>query len=172
MSRQHEDEMKAIPLDDGTIKKTLLTVLGLLLFPAAFAQGAEATPYQSVLWYTVLFMLACVILILVVVLVQVVMLYQKITTPAHLQTAEAQENTTPLFSPVWWRKFVGFSTPLNKEEKILLAGHEYDGIHELDNRMPPWLQVHVCRYGSVCDCVQRILPRLWLRRIAGPGIGK
>ena len=35
---------------------------------------------------------------------------------------------------------MGFSTPLNKEEKILLAGHEYDGIHELDNRMPPWLQ--------------------------------
>ncbi len=132
--------MKAIPLDDGVVKKTALTVLGLLVFPAAYAQGAEASPYQNVLWYTVLFVLACAIVILIIVMVQVVMLYQKLTTPVRLQTVEAQENATPMFSPVWWRKFVGFSTPLNKEEKILLAGHEYDGIHELDNRMPPWLQ--------------------------------
>ncbi len=138
MSRQHEDEMKAIPLDDGIIKKAVLTALGLLVFPAAFAQGAEATPYQNVLWYTVLFILGVVILILLVVMVQVIVLYQKLTTAS--QPAEVRENATPLFSPGWWRKFVGFSTPLSKEEKILLAGHEYDGIHELDNRMPPWLQ--------------------------------
>uniref|UniRef100_UPI0035948ED1 cbb3-type cytochrome c oxidase N-terminal domain-containing protein n=1 Tax=Persicitalea sp. TaxID=3100273 RepID=UPI0035948ED1 len=140
MSRKHEDEMKAIPLDDGVVKKTILTVLCLFVFPAAFAQGAEATPFQNVLWYVVLFVLGCMIVIMIIVMVQVVMLYQKLTTPAHLQPVEAQENASPLFSPVWWRKFVGFSTPLNKEEKILLSGHDYDGIHELDNRMPPWLQ--------------------------------
>ncbi|GHB71629.1 cbb3-type cytochrome c oxidase N-terminal domain-containing protein [Persicitalea jodogahamensis] len=138
MSRQHEDEMKAIPLDDGVIKKTVLTLIGLLTFPAAFAQGAEASPYQNVLWYTVLFILAGMIVIMIIVMFQVVILYQKLTAGA--QPAEVRETATPLFSPGWWQKFVGFSTPLNKEEKILLADHEYDGIYELDNRMPPWLQ--------------------------------
>lgn len=138
MSRKHEDEMKAIPLDDGVVKKTALTVLGLLVFPAAFAQGAEAAPYQNVLWHTMLFVLGVMIVILLIVMVQVMSLYQKLTTPA--QPAELRENATPMFSPGWWRKFVGFSTPLNKEEKILIMGHDYDGIHELDNRMPPWLQ--------------------------------
>lgn len=138
MSRQEVDEMKAIPLDDGLVKKAVLTVLGLLIVPAAFAQGPATASYTNVVLYTVLFILGCLILILTIVMVQVVILYQKITTQSL--PAEVQAESTPLFSPGWWQKFLGFSTPLNKEEKILLAGHEYDGIHELDNRMPPWLQ--------------------------------
>ncbi len=138
MSRQHENTMKAIPLDDGVIKKTILTLVGLLAFPAAFAQGAAASPYQNVLWYTVLFVLGCMIVIMLIVMAQVIILYQKLTN--RNQPAEVRENATPLFSPGWWQKFAGFSTPLSKEEKILMLGHEYDGIHELDNRMPPWLQ--------------------------------
>ncbi|MPR32523.1 cbb3-type cytochrome c oxidase N-terminal domain-containing protein [Salmonirosea aquatica] len=139
MGRQEVDAMKAVPLDDSVIKKTLLTILALLVVPSAFAQGTEVpTSYSDFLLYVVMFLLVCMILVLLVVLVQVIVLYQKITTKAL--PAEVQAESTPLFSPGWWRKFVGFSTPLSKEEKILLAGHEYDGIHELDNRMPPWLQ--------------------------------
>jgi hypothetical protein len=29
---------------------------------------------------------------------------------------------------------------LHDEKQILIDGHDYDGIQELDNRMPPWLQ--------------------------------
>lgn len=139
MSRQEVDEMKAVPLDDGVVKKSVLTVLGLLVVPAAFAQGtAGTTTYADFMLYVVLAVLVVMIAILMVVMGQVIMLYQKITTESL--PAEVRAESTPLFSPGWWRKFVGFSTPLSKEEKILLAGHEYDGIHELDNRMPPWLQ--------------------------------
>jgi len=138
MSRQEVDAMKAVPLDDSLVKKSILTTLGFLMVPAAFAQSPETASYTNVLLYTVLFILGCMILILLIVVVQVVILYQKITTQSL--PAEVQAEATPLFSPGWWQKFVGFSTPLSKEEKILLAGHEYDGIHELDNRMPPWLQ--------------------------------
>lgn len=139
MSRQEVDEMKAVPLDDGVVKKSILTILGLFIVPAAFAQGTPAgTSYSDFMLYVVLFVLAILIIILMVIMGQVVMLYQKITT--HALPAEVKAESTPLFSPGWWQKFLGFSTPLNKEEKILLAGHEYDGIHELDNRMPPWLQ--------------------------------
>ncbi|GAB4291800.1 MAG: hypothetical protein Kow0098_11350 [Ignavibacteriaceae bacterium] len=35
-------------------------------------------------------------------------------------------------------QFLTRSTPVEKEEEILLEGHDYDGIRELDNRIPPW----------------------------------
>lgn len=45
-----------------------------------------------------------------------------------------------LFSSNWWNKFRGINVALGEEDKLLIQGHDYDGIHELDNRMPPWLQ--------------------------------
>ena len=137
MDRKHVDRMKLVPLDDSLVKKTLLTVLALFVVPAAFAQGTAPASYENVLWYTVLFFLGCMVVILVIVLVQVIIIYQKFTTRGLPQ--ENQQAAAPLFSERWWTKFQGFSTPLSEEEKILIKGHEYDGIHELDNRMPPWL---------------------------------
>lgn len=37
---------------------------------------------------------------------------------------------------VWWKSLTG-AVPLEKEEVILLS-HNYDGIRELDNHLPPW----------------------------------
>jgi cytochrome c oxidase cbb3-type subunit 3 len=42
----------------------------------------------------------------------------------------------------WFTK----STPVSEEHKILLA-HEYDGIRELDNKIPPWF--NFLFYGSI-----------------------
>ncbi len=42
---------------------------------------------------------------------------------------------------VLWAKIKQYltrSTPLEKEDEILLVDHNYDGIKELDNRIPPW----------------------------------
>lgn len=42
---------------------------------------------------------------------------------------------------VFWanvRQYLTKSTPIEKENEILLADHNYDGIRELDNRIPPW----------------------------------
>lgn len=38
-----------------------------------------------------------------------------------------------------WEK-MNYRVPIEREEDILLEDHEYDGIRELDNSMPPWLQ--------------------------------
>ncbi len=43
-------------------------------------------------------------------------------------------------------KFLTRSTPIEKEKEILLA-HNYDGIRELDNRIPPWF--HILFYGTI-----------------------
>lgn len=42
---------------------------------------------------------------------------------------------------VLWAKIKQYltrSTPIEKENEILLADHNFDGIRELDNRIPPW----------------------------------
>lgn len=37
----------------------------------------------------------------------------------------------------WWKRFIGTEVDVSDEETILLT-HEYDGIKELDNHLPPW----------------------------------
>ena len=52
-----------------------------------------------------------------------------------------------------FKKFLNFltkSTPLEKEKEILLD-HDYDGIHELDNRIPPWF--HALFWGAIIFAV-------------------
>ena len=52
-----------------------------------------------------------------------------------------QKPVTEKKKSVLWAKIKQYltkSTPIEKEEEILLADHNYDGIRELDNRIPPW----------------------------------
>jgi cytochrome c oxidase cbb3-type subunit 3 len=44
------------------------------------------------------------------------------------------------------KKFLTKSTPIEKEQEILLS-HNYDGIRELDNRIPPWFAMLF--YGTI-----------------------
>lgn len=37
----------------------------------------------------------------------------------------------------WWKKQLGVSVPV-KDEVTLMLDHDYDGIKELDNHLPPW----------------------------------
>jgi cytochrome c oxidase cbb3-type subunit III len=50
------------------------------------------------------------------------------------------ENQTPLTQTDWYKtllKKLTAAEPVENNEQLLLA-HDYDGIQELDNRMPPW----------------------------------
>lgn len=139
MDRKSIDKMKSVPLDDGLVKKSVLTIVGLLLIPGAYAQSELFdSPYANIYMYIFLFVLGCMILLLVILLAQALTLLQRLSAKAKPEAEK--EASTSLFSEKWWTKFGGFATPLNEEEKILITGHDYDGIHELDNRMPPWLQ--------------------------------
>ncbi|QRR00905.1 cbb3-type cytochrome c oxidase N-terminal domain-containing protein [Dyadobacter sandarakinus] len=129
--------MKNLPLQDGSIGKTLFILLLSGLMPALAEEEAPVTRAVSgtdLILYVLLAALGLVIIQLVILLVNALATYRKfraLTTP---------EPSRAVFSEYWWRKFRGVAVPLQDEKSIVIEGHDYDGITELDNRMPPWLQ--------------------------------
>lgn len=132
-----------IPLEDGTIRRGLSTVLLIFVSAAAFAQEEpKKAGNQELVNYLIISLLLLVIVAIIVILIQVLMLLRKITHPQKAE-AEAKEDlrgdSAPFLSERWWQRWTGFGVQLQDEQRILIQGHDYDGIHELDNRMPPWL---------------------------------
>lgn len=54
----------------------------------------------------------------------------------HGITPKVKEKAAPTDYKKMWSKLIGF-LPMEKEQDLDL-GHEFDGIRELDNSMPPW----------------------------------
>ena len=142
MDKKTVQKISHLPLEDGTIRRGIATVL--LFFVASFAFAQEEAPKagdKELVNYLIIMLLILVILAVLVVLVQVLMLLRKIANPQGV--AEPKEDlrgeSAPLFSERWWQRWSGFGVQLQDEQRILIKGHDYDGIHELDNRMPPWL---------------------------------
>lgn len=125
--------MSSLPLNDGVIKKGKLTAL-LFFFVSfsAFAQDQEpirAITGTDLILYILLGVLFFIAVLVVILLVNALTLMRKVTGESN-----------DIFSANWWNKFAGMGISLKDEKQILIDGHDYDGIQELDNRMPPWLQ--------------------------------
>jgi len=84
-----------------------------------------SSPYLPL--YILLFIEACVITYLSL------MLYQL----TKRQTVAESVIRKSWFARKWekWN----YKVPVERENEILLDDHDYDGIHELDNSLPPWL---------------------------------
>lgn len=163
MDKDHLNKMAQMPLDDSSpndksenddlskenlagksgIRKALKGVLTLfLIFPVTtlFAQSNSEPLLDS---YTLFFIIVGAV-ILVSILVLVVAIYlllvmQTLLTEQQQKKAEV-EGIKFVAQPGWWQKLQTSLTdtvPLEKEATILLD-HEYDGIRELDNHLPPW----------------------------------
>lgn len=144
MDKQTIQKMSNMPLEDGTVRNIISTLLLLFVTSGAFAQTQVEKPgNKELVTYLILMILILVIIAVVVVLIQVLLLLQKISSkaqPADSAVAEdLRGDKAPLFSARWWQRWTGFGVKLQDEQRILITGHDYDGIHELDNRMPPWL---------------------------------
>lgn len=143
MDKQTIQKMSNLPLEDGTVRNILSTLLLFFVTSGAFAQAeAPKAGNKELVTYLILMILLLVIAAVVAVLVQVLLLLKKIS--AKSQTSEQvvedlRGDKAPLFSARWWQRWTGFGVQLEDEQRILITGHDYDGIHELDNRMPPWL---------------------------------
>ena len=124
---------------------SILTLLGSLAMPA-IAQTEESN------WYTTLntmdsSQLTLLIILGVILVVIVLLLILMIYLMSFLTEVVKKENPNLVNEPSWWESFKErFVTGKldavgGKEEKAkMMSDHSYDGITELDNFMPPWLQ--------------------------------
>jgi cytochrome c oxidase cbb3-type subunit 3 len=137
LDKKSLDHMRGIPLNDGIIRKGLLSI-ALLVFLAlpSYAQThaeTRAVTGLDLILYAVLAVMLFIIIQLAILLGSAMQLLNKTNT-------KEEKEPKHIFSRHWWRAFRGISVELRDEQKILIEGHDYDGIQELDNRMPPWLQ--------------------------------
>ncbi len=124
--------------------KRLLLFICLLVFP--MAGWAQAAPTQPSIWDdpTLMFYVVVGFMFVVALLVLVVTLYllQVVNILAAQAAKEKAEKLglifapEPLFMNRLWDKLNDLR-PMEKEAELVLD-HNYDGIKELDNHLPPW----------------------------------
>lgn len=124
------------------MKRTLIMFLSFGLGIPVFAQGTEsATISQSTLLLIVLTLVLVVALLILVIGMYVISIVRIILLEDKKQRAAAEGKVFDTSSEKsWWQKFKRSATdavPVEKEATIMLD-HNYDGIHELDNHLPPW----------------------------------
>ena len=111
-------------------------VMAMILFGSgAYAQGT-ADNTTLILAMVVLALVAIVVLLVAVYALQV--LNKVVRLEEERQAKEKGVELTPKES--LWQKFLKIANKrvdMDKEETIILD-HEYDGIRELDNHLPPW----------------------------------
>lgn len=120
------------------MKKIIVPALMLFLAHPLMAQTAASSPkvsFSEVL-ITLIIILALVMLIVVFTLQQVVTVLKKETLGEKYHYEEDRS---------FWEKMLSLK-PLAAEKDIDL-GHDYDGIRELNNPIPPWF--NVLFYGTI-----------------------
>lgn len=125
--------------DNAAVK--VASLIGLLLFTApAFAQDATAVQQpvsfnglSQTAFYFLMGGLTVEVIVIFVLLYYLRVFLSKEKLQQQLATATVQK-VKPTKS--WWDKMNSFR-PV-EQEAIIDLGHDYDGIRELDNRLPPW----------------------------------
>lgn len=124
------------------IKTIAAAVILLLVNSSLFAQSADAgevakqvsiAGMSSWVFYMMMSVIFLELLVILVLLVNVKMLLK-----AEKEKAAAEASVQHIKRPSinWWSRLNRFK-PVEQEADIDL-GHDYDGIRELDNRLPPW----------------------------------
>jgi cytochrome c oxidase cbb3-type subunit 3 len=141
----YEKEKEREQKESGSPTVTALSIIGLLLFSApAFAQGTDATTttvqtvssfsgLSETAFYSIIGVISIELLVVFALLFQLRVFLQK-EVLKRAAAGAGEYNRKPRVS--LWNKLNKFR-PVDKEMEIDL-GHEYDGIRELDNRLPPW----------------------------------
>ena len=123
-----------------TVTVLLLCLTGFSVFaadsPLPAAQITNAANLGGLSSGT-LYILLSVIGIELLILLSLLYSVKQLLADEASVTAKRIEKTAPSFSwTKWWEKINSFR-PVQEEANIDL-GHDYDGIRELDNRLPPW----------------------------------
>ncbi|UZD22543.1 c-type cytochrome [Algoriphagus halophytocola] len=121
--------------------KKYISFLILLLLSASkpvLAQDAVTAPSMDRNQLTILIILGVILAVILLLLVLIIYLM------AFMSSVFRKEDPSLAEEPTWWESFKAKFVTGNVEEELdsdkLMADHSYDGIQELDNFMPPWLQ--------------------------------
>lgn len=113
------------------------SLISLPLFAQETADAGASIPLDSNS-LTILIIMGIILLVILILLVLMVYLM------TFLSAIFKSENPLAEQEPSWWESFkLKFLTGNTEEEQNtdkLMTDHSYDGIQELDNFMPPWLQ--------------------------------
>jgi cytochrome c oxidase cbb3-type subunit 3 len=130
----------------GINKLNVMVVLFFSSSIAALAQtqnsGAETTPYYLTQDFlnTLLAILAFLYFFL---LIRHLVVLEKLAKEVGRMMLPREEAARLEAEPSLWQKVMKHLSglkPLEAEKDLVLEGHEYDGIRELSNGMPPWLR--------------------------------
>ena len=121
--------------------KKYLTLIGQLLSSSAFAQEESVSgAMQAMDSNQVAIFIIIGVILGVIILLLILMLYLM----SFISAVFRKENPELAEEPSWWKSFKERFVTGDIEEELsqekLMTGHSYDGIQELDNFMPPWLQ--------------------------------
>lgn len=103
--------------------------------PAGAATGPEFSGLSATSFYILVSVILIEVLILLVLLFNLKLLLAKEAAITAVTAGSAPHKSFD-WGKWWWEK-VNSLRPAHEEANIDL-GHDYDGIRELDNRLPPW----------------------------------
>lgn len=122
----------------SSVPVTAAIIAALLFCIPAMAQDATATAPASTtiggLSKSTFYLMTGVIFLEIIVILGMLANMRILIAKEKKRIAAAPEKVKPAFN--WWNKLNKFR-PVNEEVQMDL-GHNYDGIRELDNKLPPW----------------------------------
>ena len=114
-------------------KTAVLLVAGLMLLGTkTYAQSSNSALSQETMLYITLGLVFVVSILVLLVAIYVLQLLKIFIKKEMTEEQKAQ----PSWWAKLWAKWNAFQ-PMEEEEELLLD-HDYDGIKELDNHLPPW----------------------------------
>ena len=124
-------------LKSSQIKRIVLIMMAVLVPAMVNAQEfLKETSENELTMIIVMFMVFVVLIIVLMVIYYVLVILKSII--ANEKEAEAEvQGVAYAPEPSVWQKLAGTDVPI-KEESSILLDHNYDGIRELDNHLPPW----------------------------------
>lgn len=124
-------------MDKTNSTKSIIALMVLsFATESVFAQDAGNSTMPFVMSDLVFYTLISINVILFVV---ILFLYKTVKDVIRILTGQKEDNTVTEEAGVFSKVMVALtdSVPIEEEHKVM-TDHEYDGIRELDNNLPPW----------------------------------
>ena len=122
------------------IKGLGVCLMLLLTGPVTFAQSAELEMLESLDSTKIMIILVLVVMLLVLLVAFYLLVILRVMVREDAIRKAKEKGVEYIEEPSAWSQFYAGLTdavPIEKESTIVLD-HDYDGIKELDNHLPPW----------------------------------